>query len=143
MRLRDVAACHWDVDVEAWYAACVYDVCACAGDVARCLCPVLGDYAMACAKQGVLIQWRYHVQECGQYCLRYMALSYTPHTLHARYITRQIHYTPDTLHTRYITHQIHYKSDILDTRYITHQMHYTPDALQWQPLTGNHILHLY
>lgn len=70
-------------------------------------------------------------------------IHYTPDTIHARYITHQIHYMPYTLRTRYITHQIHYKSDILDTRYITHQMHYTPDALQWQPLTGNHILHLY
>ncbi|KAH9629263.1 hypothetical protein HF086_008345 [Spodoptera exigua] len=57
-------ACHWYVDVEAYYEACVYDMCACAGDVSRCLCPVLGDYAMACAKAGVLIQWRYNVHEC-------------------------------------------------------------------------------
>ncbi|CAB3239227.1 unnamed protein product [Arctia plantaginis] len=61
-------ACHWDVDVEAHYEACVYDMCACAGDVSRCLCPVLGDYAMACAKAGVIIQWRYHVQECEIQC---------------------------------------------------------------------------
>ncbi|CAH0701554.1 unnamed protein product [Spodoptera exigua] len=61
-------ACHWYVDVEAYYEACVYDMCACAGDVSRCLCPVLGDYAMACAKAGVLIQWRYNVHECELQC---------------------------------------------------------------------------
>ncbi|XP_063822202.1 von Willebrand factor-like [Ostrinia nubilalis] len=59
--------CHWFVDVEAHYEACLYDMCACAGDAARCLCPLLGDYAMACAKSGVLLQWRYNVQECGEW----------------------------------------------------------------------------
>ncbi|KAI8434611.1 hypothetical protein MSG28_003147 [Choristoneura fumiferana] len=45
-------------ELTSYYEACVYDMCACAGDASRCLCPILGDYAMACAKQGVKIQWR-------------------------------------------------------------------------------------
>ncbi|CAK1545090.1 unnamed protein product [Leptosia nina] len=61
-------SCHWYVDVEPYYDACVYDMCACEGDVSRCLCPILGDYAMACAKAGVMIQWRYNVKECELQC---------------------------------------------------------------------------
>ncbi|XP_026747695.1 hemocytin-like [Trichoplusia ni] len=60
--------CHWYVDVEPYYEACVYDMCACGGDAARCLCPVLGHYAMDCAARGVTLQWRYHVQECELQC---------------------------------------------------------------------------
>ncbi|KAI5641726.1 f5/8 type C domain-containing protein [Phthorimaea operculella] len=37
-------------------------------DVSRCLCPILGDYAMACASQGHRIQWRYNVKECEPTC---------------------------------------------------------------------------
>lgn len=55
------------MDVEPFYEECLYDVCACEGDISRCLCPILGDYAMACAKAGVMIQWRYNVKECGKY----------------------------------------------------------------------------
>ncbi|KAJ8725925.1 hypothetical protein PYW08_004108 [Mythimna loreyi] len=61
-------ACHWYVDVEPYYESCVYDMCACGSDVSRCLCPVLGDYAMNCAKAGVMIQWRYNVDECELQC---------------------------------------------------------------------------
>ncbi|KAG6461849.1 hypothetical protein O3G_MSEX012891 [Manduca sexta] len=61
-------SCHWYVDVEPYYESCLYDMCACAGDVTRCLCPILGDYAMACAKAGVMVQWRYNVKECELSC---------------------------------------------------------------------------
>ncbi|XP_045445614.1 hemocytin-like [Melitaea cinxia] len=59
-------SCHWYVDVQPFYENCVYDMCACADDVSRCLCPVLGDYATACARAGVHVQWRYNVKECGE-----------------------------------------------------------------------------
>lgn len=62
-----IPACHWHVDVEPYYESCVYDMCACQGDASRCLCPILGDYAMTCAKTAVMIQWRYNVKECGEY----------------------------------------------------------------------------
>ncbi|XP_026330001.1 hemocytin [Hyposmocoma kahamanoa] len=61
-------SCHWYVDVEAYYTSCLYDVCACDGDVSRCFCPWLGEYAMACAQSGVNIQWRYNVKECELSC---------------------------------------------------------------------------
>nr|XP_053625822.1 hemocytin isoform X2 [Plodia interpunctella] len=60
--------CHWYVDVEPYYEACLYDMCACAGDVSKCLCPIIGDYAMACAQNGVKVQWRYNVKECELQC---------------------------------------------------------------------------
>ncbi|XP_075969965.1 hemolectin isoform X2 [Anticarsia gemmatalis] len=68
LKSRVFEACHFDVDVEPYYEACVYDMCACAGDAGRCLCPILGDYATACAKAGVKIQWRYNVPECEIQC---------------------------------------------------------------------------
>lgn len=62
-----VPACHWYVDVQPYYEDCLYDMCACSsGDVTHCLCPILGDYADACARAGVMIQWRYNVKECGE-----------------------------------------------------------------------------
>ncbi|XP_072943853.1 hemocytin-like [Epargyreus clarus] len=61
-------SCHWEVDVQSAYEACVYDMCACAAEPARCLCPVLGDYAAQCALAGVFIDWRYHVKECELSC---------------------------------------------------------------------------
>ncbi|CAH0722011.1 unnamed protein product, partial [Brenthis ino] len=61
-------SCHEYVDVQAYYEDCVYDMCACAGDAARCLCPVLGAYADACARAAVLVHWRYSVKECEVQC---------------------------------------------------------------------------
>nr|XP_034840347.1 hemocytin-like [Maniola hyperantus] len=61
-------SCHWYVDVQPYYEDCLYDMCACAGDVSRCLCPILGDYGDACARAGVHIQWRYNVKECELHC---------------------------------------------------------------------------
>ncbi|KAI5641725.1 von willebrand factor type D domain-containing protein [Phthorimaea operculella] len=79
--------CHWYVDVEPYYQDCVYDMCACAGgDVSRCLCPILGDYAMACASQGHRIQWRYNVKECGDYA---MACASQGHRIQWRYNVKE------------------------------------------------------
>ncbi|XP_068629642.1 hemocytin [Battus philenor] len=61
-------SCHWYVDVQPYYENCLYDMCACAGDISRCLCPMLGDYAMACAANGQQVQWRYNVKECELPC---------------------------------------------------------------------------
>ncbi|XP_013180497.1 PREDICTED: hemocytin isoform X2 [Papilio xuthus] len=61
-------SCHWYVDVQPYYENCLYDMCACSGDVSRCLCPMLGDYAMACAANGRHVQWRYNVKECELSC---------------------------------------------------------------------------
>ncbi|XP_050345304.1 hemocytin [Nymphalis io] len=61
-------SCHWFVDVQPYYEDCLYDMCACAGDVSRCLCPVLGDYGAACARSGALVHWRYSVAECELQC---------------------------------------------------------------------------
>ncbi|CAH2073181.1 unnamed protein product, partial [Iphiclides podalirius] len=61
-------SCHWYVDVQPYYENCLYDMCACDGDASRCLCPILGDYAMACAASGVYVQWRYNVKECEISC---------------------------------------------------------------------------
>lgn len=68
--INRVPACHWYVDVQPYYENCLYDMCACSGDVSRCLCPMLGDYAMACAASGQHVQWRYNVKECGQLLLQ-------------------------------------------------------------------------
>uniref|UniRef100_A0A7G3AKI1 Putative hemolectin isoform b n=1 Tax=Lutzomyia longipalpis TaxID=7200 RepID=A0A7G3AKI1_LUTLO len=61
--------CHWYVDYMPFYEDCLYDVCACKGDdVNACLCPILSSYAAECARQGVVINWRLTITECGVKC---------------------------------------------------------------------------
>lgn len=61
--------CHWYVDYMPFYEDCLYDVCACKGDDPNsCLCPILSSYAAECARQGVVINWRLSVTECGIKC---------------------------------------------------------------------------
>lgn len=58
--------CHWSVDPDPFYEDCMYDVCACQGDAAACLCPIFGSYAAECSRQGVVINWRHTISECGK-----------------------------------------------------------------------------
>lgn len=60
--------CVWNVDPEAYYEDCMYDMCACKGDLASCLCPIFAAYSNECARHGVPINWRYSVNECGKSC---------------------------------------------------------------------------
>lgn len=57
--------CHWSVDPEPFYEDCLYDVCACKGDIGACMCPVFAAYASECARQGVILNWRHTMSECG------------------------------------------------------------------------------
>ncbi|XP_048865507.1 kielin/chordin-like protein isoform X2 [Brienomyrus brachyistius] len=50
--------CHRLVPPQIFYAACVYDLCACGPNVEECLCDVLGAYAAECRQAGVLLHWR-------------------------------------------------------------------------------------
>uniref|UniRef100_A0A3Q3D7A8 Kielin cysteine rich BMP regulator n=1 Tax=Hippocampus comes TaxID=109280 RepID=A0A3Q3D7A8_HIPCM len=50
--------CHRVVPPEAWYAACVYDLCACGANTDECLCDALEAYAGQCREAGVVLQWR-------------------------------------------------------------------------------------
>lgn len=59
-------ACHWQVDHIPYYEDCMYDVCSCKGDVANCMCPILSSYAAECARQGVILDWRHQVNQCGK-----------------------------------------------------------------------------
>lgn len=58
--------CHWYVDPESYYEDCLYDMCACKGDTAACMCPIFAAYASECSQQGSIIHWRQSVQECGK-----------------------------------------------------------------------------
>lgn len=58
--------CHWSVDVEPFYEDCLYDVCACTGDISQCVCPIFAAYANECSRQGVIVNWRYSVNQCGK-----------------------------------------------------------------------------
>lgn len=53
-KLRDkiFEDCHWIVDPEQYYEDCMYDVCACKGDMDKCFCPIFASYATECARQG-------------------------------------------------------------------------------------------
>lgn len=46
-KLRDKVFedCHLFVDPEEFYEDCMYDTCACKGDVSPCFCPILAAYA--------------------------------------------------------------------------------------------------
>lgn len=59
--------CHWSVDPEPFYEDCMYDVCACKGDMSSCLCPVFAAYSTECSRQGVVLNWRHTVSECCKY----------------------------------------------------------------------------
>lgn len=61
-------ACSWYVNPEPYYENCMYDVCACKGDTASCLCTIFASYASECARQGVPINWRHSVKECAVQC---------------------------------------------------------------------------
>ncbi|XP_014900210.1 kielin/chordin-like protein [Poecilia latipinna] len=50
--------CHRVVPPEQWYAACVYDLCACGANTDECLCDALEAYASQCREAGVILQWR-------------------------------------------------------------------------------------
>ncbi|XP_070576623.1 kielin/chordin-like protein [Ptychodera flava] len=49
--------CHRFIQPEAYFASCVYDMCACGSDDS-CLCDVLSAYAAECRQSGVALNWR-------------------------------------------------------------------------------------
>lgn len=62
------AACHGRVDPAPYYEDCLYDVCSCsAGQLSRCYCQILASYALECAHQDAIVDWRKDVRECGTY----------------------------------------------------------------------------
>ncbi|XP_031418057.1 kielin/chordin-like protein [Clupea harengus] len=50
--------CHKVVPPEMFYAACVYDLCACGANSEECVCDALEAYASECREAGVKLQWR-------------------------------------------------------------------------------------
>ncbi|XP_050302983.1 hemocytin [Anthonomus grandis grandis] len=60
--------CHWFVDPEQAYKDCLYDMCSCELQMSKCLCPTISAYAAECARQGVKIDWRNEIRECGIHC---------------------------------------------------------------------------
>uniref|UniRef100_A0A1I8MML0 Hemocytin n=2 Tax=Musca domestica TaxID=7370 RepID=A0A1I8MML0_MUSDO len=60
--------CHWTVDTEKYYEDCLYDVCACKEDPAKCFCPILSAYGAECMRQGIKTGWRMTVKECAVKC---------------------------------------------------------------------------
>ncbi|XP_041111290.1 von Willebrand factor-like [Polyodon spathula] len=75
----DFEPCHYEVNPAPFVKNCRYDVCSCS-DGKECLCSAVSSYATACARKGVLINWRTpdfcemscaedHVyQQCGSPC---------------------------------------------------------------------------
>jgi von Willebrand factor len=71
-KLKDklFAQCHLFVEPEAFYEDCMYDVCACNGEMNNCFCPIFASYATECARQGIVLNdWRYKILECGKNAL--------------------------------------------------------------------------
>ncbi|XP_071044189.1 kielin/chordin-like protein [Parasteatoda tepidariorum] len=60
------APCHQFIRPEPYFAACVYDVCACSEND-ECLCDILSTYSQECSKAGVILNWRSEGL-CGIHC---------------------------------------------------------------------------
>ncbi|KAI8495841.1 hypothetical protein Bbelb_262570 [Branchiostoma belcheri] len=61
--------CHDLVNFKAYYDNCLYDCCASdATDGLNNLCDAIADYAFACAKAGVNVDWRNSVPGCEMTC---------------------------------------------------------------------------
>lgn len=58
------AAC--DVDVEPFYMDCMFDMCACRGDRATCMCAIFSAFGNECKKQGKPVKWVEKIPECGK-----------------------------------------------------------------------------
>lgn len=54
-----------DVDPESYHKDCMYDMCACKGDAAQCMCTIFSAYANECSRSGKPIKWRDSIPECG------------------------------------------------------------------------------
>ncbi|XP_071447163.1 hemocytin-like [Hetaerina americana] len=61
-------SCHWFLDPEQYYQDCMYDMCSCEGKISACLCPIFSAYVKECARQGMNLDWRKEVRECGIHC---------------------------------------------------------------------------
>lgn len=59
------AAC--DVDVEPFYMDCMFDMCACSGDRATCMCAIFSAFGNECKKQGKPVKWVEKIPECGKF----------------------------------------------------------------------------
>ncbi|CAH1271803.1 MUC5AC [Branchiostoma lanceolatum] len=81
--------CHYTIDPQPWYEACVDDTCSCdMGGDCECFCTAVAAYAHACGEAGIPIRWRtpelcptqcedynavevdcvWHYHPCGQPC---------------------------------------------------------------------------
>ncbi|XP_069114254.1 mucin-2-like [Argopecten irradians] len=52
-------SCHAEVAVETYYEECIYDACSCnSGGDCECLCTAIANYAEACSRKKISIEWR-------------------------------------------------------------------------------------
>ncbi|XP_022244270.1 kielin/chordin-like protein [Limulus polyphemus] len=51
------APCHRVIPPEPYFAACIYDLCACSEND-NCLCDILSSYSQECSQAGVVLHWR-------------------------------------------------------------------------------------
>lgn len=58
-----------EVDPEPYYNDCMYDMCACQGDRAMCMCTIFAAYGNECGRQGKQVQWRDKIPECGMFLI--------------------------------------------------------------------------
>lgn len=55
-----------NVDVAPYYNNCMFDMCACQGDRAMCMCSIFASYGNECSRQGEPVEWRDKIPECGR-----------------------------------------------------------------------------
>lgn len=56
--------CESVVDSKVYYDNCLFDICN-VEDSKEYYCTALNSYAVECARQGVIINWKKEVSECG------------------------------------------------------------------------------
>ena len=62
------SVCHEELDPDTYFKSCVNDLCLCTyEDLSRCLCPIVADYGLACAKKGVIVNWVDDIATCSKF----------------------------------------------------------------------------
>ncbi|CAB3386136.1 Hypothetical predicted protein [Cloeon dipterum] len=68
IKTGNFSECAWQVDAEPFYQNCLFDVCSCTNEPSSCFCPIFAAYGHECAANGVHLNWRPEVRECGVQC---------------------------------------------------------------------------
>ncbi|XP_035218784.1 SCO-spondin-like, partial [Stegodyphus dumicola] len=61
-------ACHGELEPDVYYKSCISDLCLCGENLQDCVCPILADYSLSCAKRGIILNWVDDIPPCKPDC---------------------------------------------------------------------------